>query len=61
MKEATEALPFPTGRDPGDFFSLVEEMKGRARVQGQEEAIIRELESVFSASCPLERSLFLFL
>ena len=32
--------------------ALVEEMKGRARVRGQEEAVDWELESGFSASCP---------
>lgn len=57
MKEAAAALPFPTGKGTqGDFFSLVEEMKGRARVQGQEEAMDWELESVFSASCPWSAS-----
>ena len=53
MKEAAAALSFPTGSGTqGDFFSLVEEMKGRARVRGQEEAVDWELESGFSASCP---------
>lgn len=39
MKEAAAASPFPTGKGTeGGFFSLVEEMRGRARIWGWEEA-----------------------
>ena len=53
MKEAAAALPFPTGKGTeGGFFLLVEEMRGRARIRGWEEALDWELESGSSASCP---------